>query len=91
MNCKIITKKEEDYCDDGNNIENQQAANDDAQLPWDHFVEQFGVKNIVPIAQPSPDVTAFINAASVGKVPSVYNSRGELVGFKRSHDRALAQ
>lgn len=50
---------------------------------WDLAVSLFGRENLIPIASEgelSPNSS--LDPKSVGKVPSVHNSRGKIVGFK---------
>lgn len=50
---------------------------------WDMAVALFGKENLIPIAsegEVSPNSS--LDPKSVGKVPSVHNSRGKIVGFK---------
>lgn len=50
--------------------------------PWREFAEQVGISNLVPIARPQDGIETKLAPGVVGKVPSVYNRKGELVGFK---------
>ncbi|MCP6705686.1 hypothetical protein NL527_28590, partial [Klebsiella pneumoniae] len=50
---------------------------------WDLAVTLFGRENLIPIASEgdlSPNSS--LDPKSVGKVPSVHNSSGKIVGFK---------
>ena len=49
---------------------------------WNVFAEQFGVSNILPIAQGGDGIISKLSKNVVGKVPSVFNRHGEIVGFK---------
>jgi hypothetical protein len=49
---------------------------------WQHFAAAFGPANLVPIALAREGIKTELPAGVVGKVPSVYNTRGEIVGFK---------
>lgn len=54
-----------------------------ASEQWDLAVALFGRENLIPIAsegEVSPNSS--LDPKSVGKVPSVHNSRGKIVGFK---------
>lgn len=50
---------------------------------WNHAVRMFGPVSLIPVAYSgklSPN--SRLREENIGKVPSVYNSRGEIVGFK---------
>lgn len=50
---------------------------------WDHAVRMFGPVSLIPVAYSgrlSPN--SRLRESDIGKVPSVYNSRGEIAGFK---------
>ena len=49
---------------------------------WHFFAEQFGYANIVPVALAGEGTKSKLPEGVIGKVPSVYNSQGEIVGFK---------
>ena len=54
-----------------------------ASEQWDLAVALFGRENLIPIAsegEVSPNSS--LDPKSVGKIPSVHNSRGKIVGFK---------
>lgn len=53
-----------------------------SNLIWGHFSAQFGISNIVPIALASEGTATELPAGVLGKVPSVYNTHGAIVGFK---------
>lgn len=49
---------------------------------WNHAIRMFGSVSLIPVAYSgrlSPN--SRLRAENIGKVPSVYNSRGEIVGF----------
>ncbi|WP_225760240.1 VapE domain-containing protein [Leclercia sp. Marseille-Q4284] len=48
---------------------------------WGHFSDQFGPSNIVPIALAREGVETTLPAGVLGKVPSIYNTHGAIVGF----------
>lgn len=50
---------------------------------WNHAVRMFGPVSLIPVAYSgrlSPN--SRLRESDIGKVPSVYNSRGEIAGFK---------
>ena len=49
---------------------------------WQFFAERFGVSNLVPVALAGNETASTLPEGVIGKVPSVYNSNGEIVGFK---------
>lgn len=49
---------------------------------WDRFVDLVGHANVVPIANAGPDTESDLPAGVVGKVPSVFDREGKIVGFK---------
>lgn len=49
---------------------------------WLFFAKHFGFANLVPVALASERTESTLPEGVIGKVPSVYNSRGEIVGFK---------
>ena len=49
---------------------------------WDYFAETFGASNLVPIALAGDGVESDLPEGVRGKVPSVYNTHGKIVGFK---------
>lgn len=53
------------------------------ELFWNHAVRMFGPVSLIPVAYSgrlSPN--SRLRESDIGKVPSVYNSRGEIAGFK---------
>ena len=47
-----------------------------------HFAEHFGAGHLLPIALAGDGTQSTLAAGSIGKVPSVYNAAGVIVGFK---------
>lgn len=50
---------------------------------WDHFADQFGVSNILPIALAREGIETTLPDGMLGKVPSRYNTHGHIVGFHK--------
>lgn len=49
---------------------------------WQHFAGMFGAGHLLPIALAIDGAPSKLHAASIGKVPSVYNANGIIVGYK---------
>lgn len=67
-----------------NLAEDQRLIDEDltqSKTAWQHFEREFGASNIVPIAQPSEGVESTLPTGVIGKVPSRYNQKGEIVGY----------
>lgn len=50
---------------------------------WDWFLDQFGAHLIVPVAIATAGVKTKLPVGVIGKVPSVYNTFGDLVGYHK--------
>lgn len=53
---------------------------------WQHFADHFGAGHLLPIALAGDGTETSLAAGSLGKVPSVYNAAGKIVGFKSWQD-----
>lgn len=67
-----------------NLAEDQRLIDEDltpCNAAWLHFASEFGPSNIVPIAQTAEGVTSTLPVGVLGKVPSIYNQKGDIVGY----------